>query len=1779
MARFGLEIGVNVANQQDLQKLLATLRELAQLDLGKLKEPAALDGLKGTIATIQRQIDAIANSSGGDALATALQDLTTAAAAASSQIEALSRSGDGLGSLKAATAPLANDLRAVAEVADGLSGIGEGAAETTSAVIRLAQALGSSYSEAEQFTKGLNGNAATLASAAERYRQLQAVSADQETTQRALSQEFGLTAQQAEQLGNALQSASRKAEGFEGVGKTIGELAFRFNNVVTAIQSLAAAAQPAYDFLIGSNERLAATALSAQTNLASSVDIFKDGVQITDPTAAIQATGPAISAAFKQIEKDTQSLVGVTSAQVNELFNITLTNAGLLNEQSKKFPDPIAAATELTKGWAASLKVVGIPLDQARQEINSILKGQIDQNSVLAKNLNINNNQVAQWKAQGILVDELNKRLDTFVAGNAIAARSVEGISSNIQDLFERIGREAGAPFLEPTIEGLAAIEGYLKANETAILDLLGQLASVILSTGEQVGTAFAPLGDSLLAIAEQSGPIALNIIKALGQVFAGLATAIAPIATLIAQVVEKLAEAANTDIGGIAVQAAAAALAFGQLAGMVTGLVAGLPAVGAAATGVTTAIAGMTASVTAAAAGGIPGLIAGLGTLTASLGAAATAALPLAAALAPLAGAVALTFVVKGTQDLKNTQELLDTLATGTDQLSQEALKYAGKLKALEAAQKSQGQLTAQQIEEQKRYQAIAALTVTGIDDQIKALKEVTPASEAQANQVKNQIAGLERQKKLLNDTAGGIRLQGKEAQDLGTTYEQLAKKVSDANRALKSAQTNDEGGQAAKELLDAIKQQAELGQISAEQASTQLAAIANNKKLEVGIQQSATDAIAKIRKDALNREIEDIKAQQVQVEAAQATGELGPVAAAQKVTALKKRELDLQLADVRAAIAAEQNAIAQGRGSKNNLKGLQSQQSELLANQAKQGVEAEKALQAARLEEVERAGEKRVAIATLAESKANSEVARLIQAGTISTEEGEQRKLKATQARITAELSAEKAKLAALQGQTLADPEAEAKRQTQILASQKKIEDLQGQGFANQKAQAESAYAAIEKRAQRAAQAIAQAEQQREIDTQRLLNAGAITQEEAEQRKLKATQARIQEELRLEQAAITAINASALSPGVKESKKREALQKSGALQLQLLQNQAQQEEAIRQAAIATIDREGRLRAAAVGAATVAIQTQEQAIARTETAQQAVNRSLERQGKLLEQNNALQNALSSAAQGDAQGQISIYEKALEIQRQINQESDPQKKAALGQALAQLGIQQGQSELALIQQKQAFEDKLAATKRASLIAEQEQQRAQLELQIQQNKNAATLEAITARRGELEARIAKLKADQAIADANAAVRQAELIKDPNERKTAIAQANTQKLEAQLQQQSATEGIKGAAQLSAFAQQNIKDQEAIAKQQRKTLAVQQEAAINQANYDERLRETSQSLELVQASAGAVGAAQNQAAVDIKDGAKAQGEAIAQAAQAQTASPSAAGTAAGTAAGAGGGNVVSSRTFLAGSAADSLYRATSERLSSILDSSKNNITEQNRRLLVELVAAVKAGNPQGAELLRQSEDKGLGDLVEAARALAESSGSLFEASGKINDAAFAGPKELAKLIQDIPRRREGGPAAGLTIAGEAGPELIALANGETAIASEPGIYNLPPSFVYTAEQTAAIAKPLGPVLMGPAEVAKLAANIPLGTLTGQPNQIAVNLPSAPSADAIVSELHGLRSQIAQLHHTSTRQLNKMGAPLPPAQVAVHVDGPDYAVRWERSRGAAAARRGGLS
>jgi hypothetical protein len=113
---------------------------------------------------------------------------------------------------------------------------------------------------------------------------------------------------------------------------------------------------------------------------------------------------------------------------------------------------------QLTVGLAQAGAALGVPYDQLRQEINSILEGTIDINSRIAKNLGITNEEVKLYKQKGTLADELNKKLESFNIAGVKAAATLSGLKSNLQEALNVFSGEATTKSFEQLKERISKI-------------------------------------------------------------------------------------------------------------------------------------------------------------------------------------------------------------------------------------------------------------------------------------------------------------------------------------------------------------------------------------------------------------------------------------------------------------------------------------------------------------------------------------------------------------------------------------------------------------------------------------------------------------------------------------------------------------------------------------------------------------------------------------------------------------------------------------------------------------------------------------------------------------------------------------------------------------------------------------------------------------------------------------------------------------------------------------------------------------------------------------------------------------------------------------------------------------------------------------------------------------------------------------------------------------------------------------------------------------------------
>lgn len=683
-----------------------------------------------------------------------------------------------------------------------------------------------------------------------------------------------------------------------------------------AFGQVKAAAGQFYDLFIGQNERMRQQLLATQSSLAAVQDVYMSGIKLTDPTAAIQAFEAPIRKSLNQIAVDSLQLVGVTSGQLTDLFQIALTNATKITAQSKEFADPIKAAERLTISFAGAFGALGIPLHQASQEMGSILTGQIDSNSVLAKGLGITNEQVAAWSAQGKLVDQLVGRLAPFVAGNALAAKSIGSIMGNLQEIVEITTRLSGEKLTDLFVEGLDTIYQYLTSIQPQIQQTLDSVTGFIVSSIDTITKILLPflptfesIRDSVLSIGASFGEIAGGAFQLFLTVLAGVMPILTPVFDLLGGILQVvaalLADPVIQQIVQLAIVVAAIAGPLATVATLMTtifGLFAAGGSIGLFVTTLTivapqlaaTVLTIVSAMASIAGFAGSAGAVVASGSAMAVLGSAITT---VAVALGPLALAIAaVAAAAYAFQNAKagDAAEALDTIGTRSDQSTTGANNTTLKLRQLQDAEIIQGGLTDKQKADQKALKTQAANYAAQIEADIAAAKAVdTVGNESLENAKKALIAGNQRSLDALGKYVGGLSTSAKALTELGGIFTQTGNQVIGFEKQIKEATSDAEFQSANKGLAELINTQVESGQISAEQGTKRLQQILSDTRVEIDGKEAAQKALAAIQKLQLENELNANQVSQDEINKMREEGRIGEVKAEQELTDLKLQEI----------------------------------------------------------------------------------------------------------------------------------------------------------------------------------------------------------------------------------------------------------------------------------------------------------------------------------------------------------------------------------------------------------------------------------------------------------------------------------------------------------------------------------------------------------------------------------------------------------------------------------------------------------------------------------------------------------------------------------------------------------------------------------------------------------------------------------------------------------------------------------------------------------------------
>lgn len=265
--------------------------------------------------------------------------------------------------------------------------------------------------------------------------------------------------------GKVISSSMGTARGaIDGTIVSLAKVGFALAGIQASISILRQGFGGLFRETIGREAELRATVLKTQTTLASTNRVFRDGAEITDPYQKIVTLTGAVAKNITSIRERSIALAGVTSNEVIEVFGIVAAQVGKIGGGLKE-------AEDLAINFSAALGTFGIPLYQARQEIGSILRGDITVDSYLAKALGITNEDITKAKSQaGGVVKFLEDRLAASVAGQRIAAQGLSGVLSNFKDISELLSQSFGSGLLDPLLNGLSAAFEGLQAIRKSLM-------------------------------------------------------------------------------------------------------------------------------------------------------------------------------------------------------------------------------------------------------------------------------------------------------------------------------------------------------------------------------------------------------------------------------------------------------------------------------------------------------------------------------------------------------------------------------------------------------------------------------------------------------------------------------------------------------------------------------------------------------------------------------------------------------------------------------------------------------------------------------------------------------------------------------------------------------------------------------------------------------------------------------------------------------------------------------------------------------------------------------------------------------------------------------------------------------------------------------------------------------------------------------------------------------------------------------------------------------------
>ncbi|HET7436029.1 MAG TPA: hypothetical protein VFN10_15070 [Thermoanaerobaculia bacterium] len=361
---------------------------------------------------------------------------------------------------------------------------------------------------------------------------------------------FGRTLAELTSTENRLQTELRETNAeARRQSSVFGELSIstrRWLGVLVGGASLGVLAKQTFDY----NQELESTQI-AIAGLLFANNKYTDSLgRVVDENTAWQASNAEALMLMGDLQRESLK-TAATVPQIADAFSLVygaLAEAGIRVSNS----DVLQLTTRLTQ-TANAMKV---PMEQIRQEINSLITGQVTQDSTIAKRIGLDNASIQQMQANGTLVAEIMRRTDGYAKAAEAQSNTLRGKLVNTVEIITATLSRAFGPALDRTKGALDTVFRFFDENGNRFAAFVSRVVAAVDGAVSAVGQWITKHRELLENIAATGAIVgaAIGVYSALGAVIAALSS---PIVVAIAGIVglalvwEKARKYSEIEVGG----------------------------------------------------------------------------------------------------------------------------------------------------------------------------------------------------------------------------------------------------------------------------------------------------------------------------------------------------------------------------------------------------------------------------------------------------------------------------------------------------------------------------------------------------------------------------------------------------------------------------------------------------------------------------------------------------------------------------------------------------------------------------------------------------------------------------------------------------------------------------------------------------------------------------------------------------------------------------------------------------------------------------------------------------------------------------------------------------------------------------------------------------------------------------------------------------------------------------------------------------------------------------